>query len=85
MTVRRVLVEMDADDWGYTEAAAYVESRDMRGFMGTVKAVDIGPDVEVVPRDLLRRMAQLASWFNGQGEDWEMSPDEWAMVERWSE
>lgn len=41
---RYVIVELVTDDWGATEPAAYVQSRDMRGFMGTIRAVEIGPE-----------------------------------------
>jgi hypothetical protein len=38
---RYVLVELDAADWGVVDAASYVVSRDMRGFMGTVRAIQM--------------------------------------------
>lgn len=41
MSKRFVLVALDVEDWGATEAAAYVRSRDMRGFMGTIEAAEV--------------------------------------------
>ena len=38
---RYVLVELETDDWGSVDARTYVESRDMRGFMGTIRATEI--------------------------------------------
>jgi hypothetical protein len=38
---RYVLVELDTDDWGAVDAAAYVQSRDMRGFIGTISAIEV--------------------------------------------
>lgn len=52
--VRWVLVRMEVEDWGVVDAAAYVQSRDLRGFMGTITAEEVHRE-RLVQSDLLER------------------------------
>ena len=69
MTTRFVLVELDVDDWGAVDPAAYVTSRDMRGFMGSIHAEEI---VEIITDPAKRQDLLYRAWTviaNAQGWD----------------
>jgi hypothetical protein len=58
--IRYVLLEMDVEDWGAVDPALYVEQRDLRGFMGTIRAVETSPPLEVMVKVL--RKLEVARW-----------------------
>jgi hypothetical protein len=70
---RYVIVELDTDDWGMVDPATYVNGRDMRGFMGAIRAANIDPDPDLgidpdMPFETLQRWLRFGQAADDLGD-----------------